>query len=131
MNKNFLLGFSIGFSAVAAGYLYWKRLSAEQRDQLAVKIDDKLANGRDKAAALEEKAAAVAGPKAETALSTLKDSTSKLKQQLTSARDNLTDEPEKMQDDIVIDHRSAFSKVISNVQTDDERPTEKFYPLSN
>lgn len=126
MNKGFLIGFSVGLSAIAAGYLYWQKLSVSQRDQLAVKLDDTVASSRDKAVLLENKAAV----NAQNALSSLKNSTNKLKDHLDSARQNFN-EQEVMQEDIVIDHRSAFSKAKQTAEQEDLRPTEKFYPQNN
>ncbi|HIZ95551.1 MAG TPA: hypothetical protein H9803_02445 [Candidatus Ligilactobacillus excrementavium] len=131
MKKNFLIGFGVGMSALACAYIYWHQLTASKQDQLAVKLDDKFATGRDKAADMEAKAADFAGTNVQAALSSLKDSTSKLKGHLNSARQNFDDESEVMQDDIVIDHRSAFSKVKQNAEQEGFRPTEKFYPHNN
>lgn len=131
MKKTFLIGFGIGVSALAGAYVYWHRLTASQQDQLAVKLDDTFAIGRDKAADIEGKAVDFAGSNVQAALSSLKDSTSKLKGHLDSARQNMEDETDVMQDDIVIDHRSAFSKAKQTAEQEDLHPTEKFYPHKN
>lgn len=130
MKKAFLIGFGVGVSALAGVYIYWQRLTASQQDQLAVKFDDTLASGRNKAADIQEKAVDFAGSNVQSALSSLKDSTSKLKGHLDSARQKVTDGSEVMQDDIVIDHSSAFSKAKQTAEQED-RPTEKFYPHNN
>lgn len=127
MKKSFLIGFGVGLSAIAAGYVYWQRLGASQQDQLAVKLDDTLASGRDKATMLESKAAL----NAQNALASLKDSTSKLKGHLDSARESIEYDADVMDGDIVIDHRSAFSKAKQTAEQEDVRPTEKFYPHNN
>lgn len=124
MRKNFLFGFSIGISIVGLAYLFWRKLSVSKRDQLAIKLDDTLARGK-------EKTAAIAGPKAKEALSALKESTSKLKSQLGPVRSDLGDNNEATQDDIVIDHRSAFSEAKQNAEAEDAAPNEKFYPQKN
>lgn len=59
------------------------------------------------------------------ALSNLKSSTSNLKDKLMEKEDSL-DNDEDLQDDIVIDQRSAFGKMKEKAEL--ENPTVVFYP---
>ena len=157
MGKKLLFGLGALVAGASAAYVASKKLTNEQKDKLAMKVDETVLNGREKALQynkylqdfLEEKnvdglkekvldrADEIKNEKAvQDALSSLKKATADIKDRLENTKDkfeDLADEstPEDWNDDIVIDGRSAFGEAKDNEGNTYERPTETFYPHNN
>ena len=154
MGKKLL--FSLGAVVAGAGVAYAasKKLTSEQKDKLAMKVDEAVLNGREKALKyndylqqfLEENGIDDLKDKIMTradelknehavqdALDSLNQATNDLKERLETTKDkfdDLVDEetPEDWNDDIVIDGRSAFGEAKDQKEQTYEKPTETFYP---
>ena len=139
MGKKLLIGLGVASVAFYAS----KKLSGKYLEKAASKLDDIVAEGQetalkyreylldedDKLEKLNKKVLQakdlVDKDSVTEALSNLKSSTSNLKDKLMEKEDSL-DNDEDLQDDIVIDQRSAFGKM--KEKTELENPTVVFYP---
>ncbi|RHF32691.1 hypothetical protein DW689_09255 [Ligilactobacillus salivarius] len=142
MGKKLLIGLGVASVAFYAS----KKLSGKYLEKAASKLDDIVAEGQetalkyreylldyldedDKLEKLNKKVLQakdlVDKDSVTEALSNLKSSTSNLKDKLMGKEDSL-DNDEDLQDDIVIDQRSAFGKM--KEKTELENPTVVFYP---
>ena len=142
------LGLVAGTAFVAA-----KTLTEERREKLAIKVDEMMLDGREKALKydryfrdflaenqeglqpMKDRLVKTADDLRENeavveALNSLKQATSDLKEKLTQANvtkeeDQEVSEPET---DIIIDNTSAFGKAKESSDFEFEHPTEVFYP---
>ena len=139
MGKKLLIGLGVAGVAFYAS----KKLSGKYLEKAASKLDDIVAEGQetalkyreyfldedDKLEKLNKKVLQakdlVDKDSVTEALSNLKSSTSNLKDKLMEKEDSL-DNDEDLQDDIVIDQRSAFGKMKEKAEL--ENPTVVFYP---
>lgn len=150
MKKSFLLGLG---AVAGATFLLSKKLTEERKEQIALKLDEVLLDSREKAlkydrylrdflqanspdfAPLKEKVLSTKEDLAENekmtdAITSLKQATTELRERLKAAKDELADETldENLQDDIIIDGRSAFGEAKDVADFESEHPTEVFYP---
>lgn len=150
MKKTFLLGLG---AVAGASFLLSKKVTEEQREKIALKLDEVLLDGREKAlkydrylrdflqansldfAPLKDKVLAKTdalkeNEKMTDAITSLKQATTELRERLRVAKEELADEDlaEDMQDDIIIDGRSAFGEAKDVADFESEHPTEVFYP---
>ncbi|MCP0886280.1 hypothetical protein LB941_02875 [Ligilactobacillus sp. WILCCON 0076] len=153
MKKTFLLG--LGLVAGATFYVS-KKLTEEQRDKIALKLDEAILDGREatlkydrylhefmhanqlelsplKDKFLEKKDAITENEAVNDAMTSLKQATSELRARLKEASKELSEgtldeNNENLQDDIVIDGRSAFGEAKDVADFESEHPTETFYP---
>lgn len=137
MGKKLLIGLGVAGVAFYAS----KKLSGKYLEKAASKLDDIVAEGQETALKYREylldyldeddkleklnKKVLQAKDSVTEALSNLKSSTSNLKDKLMEKEDSL-DNDEDLQDDIVIDQRSAFEKMKEKAEL--ENPTVVFYP---
>lgn len=145
MKKTFLLGLG---AVAGASFLLSKKVTEEQREKIALKLDEALLDGREKAlkydrylrdflqansldfAPLKDKVLAKTdalkeNEKMTDAITSLKQATTELREHLRVAKEELA---EDMQDDIIIDGRSAFGEAKDVADFESEHPTEVFYP---
>ena len=150
MKKSFLLGLG---AVAGATFLLSKKLTEERKEQIALKLDEVLLDSREKAlkydrylrdflqanspdfAPLKEKVLSTKEDLAENekmtdAITSLKQATTELRERLKAAKDELADETldENLQDDIIIDGRSACGGAKDGADLESEHPTEVFYP---
>ena len=159
MKKTFLFG--LGVAGVAA-FVTSMKLTEEQKDKIAMKVDEMLLNGRDtvlkydryarnffnevtedldidvKVGVIKDKVNKKTddlkeGQVVNEALNSLKKATTDLKEYLTQAKDEIQsvveeNQLQQLQDDIVIDGRSAFGEAKATAEFESDHPTETFYP---
>ena len=154
MSKKLLVGLGMLAAGASAALVASKKLTADQKDKLAMKVDETVLNGREKALKynqylqqfleengvddLKEKVVSRADEfkneqAVQDALASLKQATSDLKERLENTKDKFDDLAEDeaskdWNDDIVIDGRSAFGEAKAKKDQPYEKPTETFYP---
>lgn len=155
MGKKTLLA-GLGLVAGAA-FAISKTLTEERREKIAIKVDQMILDGREKALKydrylhdfLQENQEGFQPMKERVfqtadslknndvvneALDSLKQATSDLKERLASSVEKIENEEILAEDeaeadtDIVIDNRSAFSEAKESADFEFEHPTETFYP---
>ncbi|WP_178198321.1 hypothetical protein [Ligilactobacillus sp. Marseille-Q7487] len=159
MKKTFLLGLG---AASAVAFIASMKLTEEQKDKIAMKVDEMLLDGRDTIlkydryarnffnemtagvdveeemgnlkTKLSDKADELReGQVVSEALTSLKKATADLKDYITQTKEDIdavkdSAEIAQMQDDIVIDGRSAFGEAKATAEFESDHPTETFYP---
>lgn len=154
MSKKFLLGLG---AVAGACFLISKKLTDEQKDKIAMKVDEMVLNGRDTAlkydqyarqfiedndlGVLKDKVVQKAqsfssDQNVSEALDSLKKATRDLKEHLEAAGQDLKayhefdEDTLDDEDEIVINHNdaSAFSEVKKEAEFEKDHPTETFYP---
>ncbi|ETA74017.1 hypothetical protein [Ligilactobacillus equi] len=155
MGKKTLLA-GLGLVAGTA-FAISKTLTEERREKIAIKVDQMILDGREKALKydrylhdflrenqegfqpMKERVFQTAdslknNDVVNEALDSLKQATSDLKERLASSREKIENEEFLAEDeaeadtDIVIDNRSAFSEAKESADFEFEHPTETFYP---
>lgn len=159
MKKTFLVG--LGLAATTA-FVVSKKLTEEQKDRMAMKVDELLLDSRDtllkyerytreflndvsnnvdveeEMGNLKAKINGTAeqlreGQLVNEALDSLKKATNDLKDYLVQTKEEIatakdTLEAQSLQDDIVIDGKSAFGEAKATAEFESDHPTETFYP---
>lgn len=154
MGKKLLFGLGALVAGAGVAAAVTKKLTNEQKDKLAMKLDEAVLNGREKALkynqymqdyledkgidSLKDKVVSRADElkndqAVKEAFSSLKQATADLKERLEATKGKFEDlaqedSADDWNDDIVIDGRSAFGEAKDQPY---ERPTETFYPHNN